>query len=277
MRLCKNDMANGDIGGEKRGRRGSVVLACHSRLVGVRGRRSCRSPRALRMPPRQRPGKSPTRTRPTAPAPDLPIAVELDGGAVAHRWRLANGALVAAAADTAAPAAPARHTISLAARASAEICSIFLPSGYPESVRPEYLRFQVYDTLQAACSYLRNILTTSAILRGAGVGADAASPMAAAIAWVLRDGVGMFGSLVFSYAIGGGFDRNVKVRGTPKHGGRGPRGPRARLTYDECFIVSKQRPNPSLHPAPRPQAGVPAACSPITTHHAPLTSHHFAY
>ena len=145
-------------------------------------------------------------------------------------------------------------------------------------MRPEYLRFQVYDTLQAACSYLRNILTTSAILRGAGVGADAASPMAAAIAWVLRDGVGMFGSLVFSYAIGGGFDRNVKVRGTPKHGGRGPRGPRTRLTYDECFIVSKHsRPNPSLHPAPRPQAGVPAACSPITTHHAPLTSHHFAY
>ena len=212
------------------------------------------------------------RTRPTAPAPDLPIAVELDGGAVAHGWRLANGALVAAATDTAAPAAPARHTISLAARASAEICSIFLPAGYPESVRPEYLRFQVYDTLQAACSYLRNILTTSAILRGAGVGADAASPMAAAIAWVLRDGVGMFGSLVFSYAIGGGFDRNVKVRGTPEHGGRGPRGPRSRLTYDECFIVSKQRPNPSLHPAPRPQGGLLllAPRSPRTTHLSPL-------
>ena len=44
------------------------------------------------------------------------------------------------------------------------------PGGYPASVRPEYLRFQAYDTLQAACSYLRNILTTSAILRGAGVG-----------------------------------------------------------------------------------------------------------
>ena len=141
-----------------------------------------------RVTQRQRPGKSPTRTRPTVPARDLPIAVEFDGGAVACHWRLAaNGnALVAAAADT---AAPARHTISLAARASAEICSIFLPAGYPESVRPEYLRFQAYDTLQAACSYLRNILTTSAILRGAGVGAGASgsSRVAAAVAFSLKD------------------------------------------------------------------------------------------
>ena len=138
---------------------------------------------------------------------DAVQAVEFDGDAVARRWRLAaDNALVT---DTATR--PARH-VSLAARASSEICSIFLPAGYPESVRPEYLRFQAYDTLQAACSYLRNILTTSAILRGAGVGAGAASPMAAAIAWVLRDGVGMFGSLVFSYAVGGGFDRNVKER-----------------------------------------------------------------
>ena len=48
--------------------------------------------------------------------------------------------------------------------------------------------------------------------RGAGVGEGAASPMAAAIAWVLRDGFGMFGSLVFSYVFGRGFDRDVKER-----------------------------------------------------------------
>jgi len=29
-----------------------------------------------------------------------------------------------------------------------ELCSIFLPVGYPDSVRPEYLRFQAFDTLQ---------------------------------------------------------------------------------------------------------------------------------
>lgn len=90
------------------------------------------------------------------------------------------------------------------------LAEVFLPAGYPESVRPEYLRFQAFDTLQAACSYLRSILTTSAILRGAGVGESAASPMAAAAAWVLRDGFGMFGSLLFSYSVSTGFDQNVK-------------------------------------------------------------------
>jgi hypothetical protein len=91
-----------------------------------------------------------------------------------------------------------------------EVRSVFLPAGYPQSVRAEYLTFQAYDTLQAACSYLRSILTTSAILRGAGVGEGNASPMAAAVTWVLRDGVGMFGSLLFSYAAGANFDANVK-------------------------------------------------------------------
>ena len=93
---------------------------------------------------------------------------------------------------------------------AAEVKSIFLPVGYPESVRPEYLRFQAFDTLQAACSYLRNVLTTSAILKAAGVGEEAASPMAAALTWVLRDGIGMFGSLLFSYVAGANFDVNVK-------------------------------------------------------------------
>ena len=85
-----------------------------------------------------------------------------------------------------------------------------LPEGYPGSVRPEYLRFQVYDTIQAACSYLRAILSTGAILKASGVGEAAASPMAAAVAWVLRDGFGMCGSLLFASLVGVGFDENVK-------------------------------------------------------------------
>ena len=99
---------------------------------------------------------------------------------------------------------------SFAGRLLVEISSIFLPVGYPSSVRAEYLRFQTFDTLQAACSYLRNIITTAALLRGAGVGQGDAAPLAAAVAWVLRDGLGMLGSLLFSYVVGSGFDRNVK-------------------------------------------------------------------
>lgn len=133
---------------------------------------------------------------PARPAPAPTLRVECDGVV----WsEVESGRLVP---DT----AKQKRSKSLAT----ELKSIFLPVGYPDSVRPEYLRFQAFDTLQAACSYLRSILTTSAILRAAGVGEDQASPMAAAVAWVLRDGVGMFGSLLFSYGVGASFDVHVK-------------------------------------------------------------------
>lgn len=98
----------------------------------------------------------------------------------------------------------------VAAGAQAVLASVFLPDGYPSSVRPEYVTYQCYDTVQALCSYLRGILTTTAILEASGVGKEAASPLAAAIAWVMRDGFGMISSLVFSFVVGSRFDDNVK-------------------------------------------------------------------
>lgn len=62
----------------------------------------------------------------------------------------------------------------------------FLPAGYPESVRPEYLSYQLWDSLQALCSYLRSVLTIQAILTGAGVGNAAASTVATTLAWVMK-------------------------------------------------------------------------------------------
>lgn len=46
--------------------------------------------------------------------------------------------------------------------------SLFLPEGYPESVPPDYLPYQFWDSIQALCSYVRGILTAEAILLGAG-------------------------------------------------------------------------------------------------------------
>ena len=40
----------------------------------------------------------------------------------------------------------------------------FLPDGYPESVSDDYLAFQVWDTAQGLCSYVRGSLTTRALL-----------------------------------------------------------------------------------------------------------------
>ena len=87
---------------------------------------------------------------------------------------------------------------------------IFLPYGYPDSVSPEYLTFQMWDTTQAMCSYLRGVLATQSVLESVGVGKDTVTPLAAAVNWVFRDGAGMLSGLAFTYVVGPRFDANVK-------------------------------------------------------------------
>ncbi|KAL7682207.1 putative Root UVB sensitive family [Plasmopara halstedii] len=91
-----------------------------------------------------------------------------------------------------------------------ELQEMFLPVGYPDSVSEDYLSFQFWDTLQAMCSYLRGVLATQSVLQSVGVGDDKATPLAAALQWVLRDGSGMIGGLTFAYFVGPKFDINVK-------------------------------------------------------------------
>lgn len=93
---------------------------------------------------------------------------------------------------------------------SRELQEMFLPAGYPDSVSEDYLAFQFWDTMQAMCSYLRGVLATQSVLQSVGVGDDKATPLAAALQWVLRDGSGMIGGLTFAYLVGPKFDVNVK-------------------------------------------------------------------
>ena len=87
---------------------------------------------------------------------------------------------------------------------------LFLPVGYPKSVRPEYLRYQMWDSIQGICSYLRGVLTTRSVLQGAGVGSATSSAVTAALVWVLKDGIGMIGSLGFAYLFSDLFETNIK-------------------------------------------------------------------
>jgi len=86
----------------------------------------------------------------------------------------------------------------------------FLPVGYPDSVRPEYLTYQFWDSVQGMSSYLRSVLTTRSVLAGAGVGSTESTALAAALTWVFRDGIGMIGSLVFAYHFANAFEINIK-------------------------------------------------------------------
>lgn len=87
---------------------------------------------------------------------------------------------------------------------------LFLPLGYPQSVGAEYMQYQICDSIQGLCSYLRGVVSTSAVLTAAGVGNAEATAMSAAMTWAMRDGLGMMGGLTFSYWTSSLYDAHVK-------------------------------------------------------------------
>lgn len=87
---------------------------------------------------------------------------------------------------------------------------IFLPQGYPDSVHPDYTEYQIWDTVQAFASTIMGTLTTHSIMKGIGVGESSATPLAAAITWIMKNGTGMIGSIVFAWWNGTDLDGQCK-------------------------------------------------------------------
>ncbi|XP_053473767.1 RUS1 family protein C16orf58 homolog [Ictalurus furcatus] len=88
--------------------------------------------------------------------------------------------------------------------------NVFLPQGYPESVSEDYLQYQLWDTLQAFSSSLSGTLATQATLQGVGVGNQEATVAAATMTWLLRDGTGMLGRILFAWFKGSKLDSEAK-------------------------------------------------------------------
>uniref|UniRef100_A0A8C3S8V6 Chromosome 16 open reading frame 58 n=1 Tax=Chelydra serpentina TaxID=8475 RepID=A0A8C3S8V6_CHESE len=80
--------------------------------------------------------------------------------------------------------------------------SVFLPQGYPESVSQDYLSYQIWDTVQAFASSITGALATQAVLKGVGVGDQTSTVAAATVTWILKDGTGMLGRILFAWMKG---------------------------------------------------------------------------
>ena len=100
---------------------------------------------------------------------------------------------------------------------------MLLPEGYPASVSADYLEYQVWDTLQvttytsssssssqAFASSITGSLATAAVLQEVGVGDAAATPLAATLTWLVKDGAGMLGRIVFAAYAGTSLDHDCK-------------------------------------------------------------------
>ncbi len=75
--------------------------------------------------------------------------------------------------------------------------SFLLPAGYPSSVGPSYASYCVHSALASAFASCNGVLATQALLAAVGLGAGAL-PLAAGINWVLKDGLGQLGGVLFA-------------------------------------------------------------------------------
>jgi len=100
-----------------------------------------------------------------------------------------------------------RHLLNAPFKVAKEL---FLPIGYPHTTSEGYLDYQLYDSLQGLCSYLRGVVCSAQVLQAAGVGNSEATALSAALTWALKDGLAMVGGLLFSYTAAPLFDSYVK-------------------------------------------------------------------
>ncbi|KAF6165061.1 hypothetical protein GIB67_000645 [Kingdonia uniflora] len=83
--------------------------------------------------------------------------------------------------------------------------------GFPSSVTPDYVSFQIWDSLQGLSTYIRTMLSTQALLSAIGVGEKSATVMGATFQWFLRDFSGMLGGILFTFYQGSSLDSNAKM------------------------------------------------------------------
>lgn len=91
-------------------------------------------------------------------------------------------------------------------RASA--AGLLLPQGYPHSVSPDYMAYSLWRGAQGIASQVSAVLSTQALLYAIGLG-KGAIPTAAAINWILKDGIGYLSKILLS-KFGRHFDVNPK-------------------------------------------------------------------
>lgn len=86
--------------------------------------------------------------------------------------------------------------------------NLMLPEGFPGSVTSDYLEYSLWRGVQGVAAQISGVLATQALLYAVGLG-KGAIPTAAAINWVLKDGIGYLSKILLS-KYGRHFDVNPK-------------------------------------------------------------------
>lgn len=89
---------------------------------------------------------------------------------------------------------------------------MLLPDGYPETLTPDYLPYQLWTLPVHITGWISNSLVTSSLLKAAGLGTGAAGTVAAgaAIKWIVKDGIGALGRVLVGSSLARYFDEDPR-------------------------------------------------------------------
>ncbi|XP_050273059.1 protein root UVB sensitive 6 [Quercus robur] len=87
--------------------------------------------------------------------------------------------------------------------------SYVVPEGFPDSVIPSYVPYMTWRALKHFFGGAMGVFTTQTLLSSVGVSRNRATPGAVAINWILKDGAGRVGKMLFARQ-GKKFDYDLK-------------------------------------------------------------------
>ncbi|CAN0913300.1 Protein root UVB sensitive 6 [Linum grandiflorum] len=101
-----------------------------------------------------------------------------------------------------APPAPVEELMSF-------VRSYVVPEGFPDSVTPSYVPYMTFRAMKHFFGGAMGVFTTKTLLNSVGVAHSKAIPGAVAINWILKDGAGRVGKMLFARQ-GKKFDYDLK-------------------------------------------------------------------
>ncbi len=86
----------------------------------------------------------------------------------------------------------------------------FLPRNYPESVKEGYYHFSKWSFLASVSFFVMNFISTQVLINSLDIRGSKSFFLNAGLSWVIKEGLGQIGAILFVGKIGNKFDRNIK-------------------------------------------------------------------
>ncbi|ANB15808.1 hypothetical protein AWJ20_3452 [Sugiyamaella lignohabitans] len=91
-----------------------------------------------------------------------------------------------------------------------QLINVFLPTGYPHSVSPDYIDYQIFDSIQAFSSSIASLFANRAVLKAVGVGDESSSSTSALFMKITQETVGRLGTIIFAWKLGSTLEPECK-------------------------------------------------------------------